>query len=102
MNTITTENLIASPRTAPRNNGFRFEVADVTGTHFLDASDIRRDIPAGAVAMALAARMELPQGPWALRDDRTGNYLDDQRAIGEQIESESNARLTLTPKSHLG
>ena len=100
MKTMTAETMSAPPETATRANGFRFQAADVTNTHVLEASDVDRDTPAGSVAMALAARMELPQGPWALRDDLTGNYLDDQRAIGEQIES--NARLTLTPKSHLG
>jgi hypothetical protein len=82
-------------------NGFHFEAADVTGTHLIDARDVQRGTPAGAVAQALAARMDLPQNvPWALRDDRTGSYLDEHRAIGDQIESD--ARLTLHPKTHLG
>src|SRR2546427_5559224 len=88
-------------RASTRRNGFQFEAADVTGTHRLTATDVQRNAPAGAVARALAARMNLPQTvPWVLRDDSSGNYLEDQRAIGEQIESDS--QLTLTAKVHLG
>lgn len=100
---LDTDTLSPTTRTSSGNNGngFHFEAADVTGTHLVDARDVQRNTPAGAVAQALAARMGLPQNvPWALRDDRTGNYLDEQRAIGDQIESES--RLTVHPKAHLG
>jgi len=103
-----TETLLPAPRTSSGNNGngFHFEAADVTGTHLIDARDVQRSTPAGAVAQALAARMGLPQNvPWALRDDRTGNYLDEDRAIGEQVEQSddsSEPRLTLHPKTHLG
>jgi len=87
--------------TALRPNGFRFQVADVTGTHVVDVQDLDRKTPVSAVAAALAARMELPrQTSWALRENRTGSYLDDQRAIGDQVETE--ARLTLSPRAHLG
>jgi len=52
------------------------------------------------VAQTLAARMELPTNvPWALRNDQ-GMFLDDTQEIGAQIEQD--ARLTLTPKAHLG
>ena len=102
MTPMETETL-APPTSGTGNYGFRFEVSDVTGTHqsVMDGRDVQRSTPAGAVAQAVAARMDLPQNvPWALRDDASGNYLEDQRAIGEQIESD--ARLTLTPKTHLG
>ena len=57
-------------------------------------------VPAGAVARTLAQRMELPTDvPWALRDD-CGALLDDDRQIGEQIDAD--AKVTLTPKTHLG
>jgi hypothetical protein len=68
-----TETLVPPARTSSGNNGngFRFEAADVTGTHLIDARDVHRATPAGAVAQALAARMELPQNvPWALRGRR--------------------------------
>ncbi len=100
-----TETLLPPARTSSGNhgNGFHFEAADITGTHLIDARDVQRGTPAGAVAQALAARMDLPQNvPWALRDDRTGNYLDEQRAIGDQVESGESPRLTLVPKAHLG
>lgn len=78
-----------------------FEATDVTGMHHVAARDVQRRLPAGAVARALASRMALPDNvPWALRDEATSAYLDDDRPIGDQIEPE--ARLTLTPKTHLG
>jgi hypothetical protein len=92
---------------APHANGtsrketFEFDVVDVTGMNTALVSDVQRTTPAGAVAKTLAARMELPQNvPWALRSDETAAYLDDSRAIGDQIET--GARVVLTPKSHLG
>ena len=82
-------------------NRFRFVASDVTGTHVTEVSDVDPEVHVGVAARSLAARLELPTNvPWALRDDRTGNYLDEQRSLGEQIESE--ARLTITPKTHLG
>jgi hypothetical protein len=78
-----------------------FEATDVTGMHRVAARDVQRRLPAGAVARALASRMALPDNvPWALRDEATSAYLDDDRPIGDQIEPE--AHLTLTPKTHLG
>ena len=101
MSIMTTESQAAPRRARKPPNGFRFEVADVTGSHVMDVSDMNRGTPVQAVATALAERMDLPRDtPWALREERTGSYLDDQRAIGEQVASE--ARLTLTPKAHLG
>jgi hypothetical protein len=80
---------------------FSFEAADVTGMHRVVASDVQGSLPAGAVARALAARMALPDNvPWALRDEQTSAYLDDARPIGEQIAT--GAKVTVTPKTHLG
>ncbi|HOX04416.1 MAG TPA: hypothetical protein P5555_19320 [Candidatus Paceibacterota bacterium] len=82
-----------------RDRAFRLRAADVTGTLEIEA-DLQPDVPAGAVAQTLAQRMELPADvPWALRNSR-GAFLDDERQIGEQIEAD--ARVTLTPKTHLG
>lgn len=101
MSIMSTELQAMPGRTLKPPNGFHFEVSDVTGTHVLGVSDVDRNTPVSAVATALADRMELPANtPWALREDRTGTYLDDQRAIGDQVEPE--ARLTLHPKAHLG
>jgi hypothetical protein len=78
-----------------------FEATDVTGMHRVEAREVQRGLPAGAVARALASRMALPGNvPWALRDDSTSVFLDEDRPIGEQIEPK--ARLTVTPKTHLG
>jgi hypothetical protein len=63
-------------------------------------TELQPSVPAGAVAQTLAEQMEMPSDvPWALRDDR-GAFLDDDRQIGDQVESD--ARVTLTPKTHLG
>src|SRR5436189_4793638 len=80
---------------------FSFEAADVTGMHRVVANDVQRSLPAGAVAKALAARMALPENvPWALRDEQTSAYLDDNKPIGEQLQL--GAKVTVTPKTHLG
>ena len=85
---------------AARRSAFSFEVADVTGTHVLETRDLSRSTPAGVAARALASRMTLPEDiPWALRDDR-GGVLQDDLALGDQVEA--GAKLTLTPRAHLG
>ena len=97
MSIMDTETLAAAP---PRDNSLRFRASDVTGTLDLEVADLQGNVPAGAVARTLAQRMELPTNvPWALRDDR-GAFLDEEREIGEQISAD--ARVTLTPKTHLG
>ena len=96
-----TNSVTAKPR--PRNGSLRFHARDVTGTHDMEVTDIQRGTPSGAVAQSLAARMELPTNvPWSLRDDRTGVWLRDDVAIDEQVQEDSEAQLTLTPKTHLG
>jgi hypothetical protein len=96
MSIMETETLAAAP---PRSNSLRLRATDVTGSLEIEA-DLQPTVPAGAVARTLAQRMELPGDvPWALRDDR-GAFLDDERQIGEQLKAD--ARVTLTPKTHLG
>ena len=91
---------VATPA-APAAATFSFEASDVTGMHRVVASDVQRNLPAGAVARALAVRMSLPENvPWALRDETTSAFLDDDKPIGEQIEL--GAKVTVTPKTHLG
>jgi hypothetical protein len=88
---------------APPSTGdvMSLECGDVTGTHSVVASDVQKTLPAGAVAQALAARMSLPQNvPWALRDESTSAFLEDDKPIGEQLAT--GARVTVTPKTHLG
>ena len=97
MSIMDTETLAAAP---PRNSSLRFRASDVTGTLNMDVADLQHNVPAGAVARTLAQRMDLPTNvPWALRDDR-GAFLDEEREIGEQIETD--ARVTLVPRTHLG
>lgn len=82
-------------------NTIRFSVQDVTGTMTLEASDVQATLPAGAVARSVASKMGLPQDvPWALRSDRTSVYLDDEVAIGDQIDSEGS--MSIVPLTHLG
>ena len=81
----------------------RFEAADVTGTHRVTVDDVESGLPAGAVAQALASRMCLPENvPWGLRDDSNSALLDDEKSIGEQVDIDTDVKLTVTPKTHLG
>ncbi len=83
------------------SNGLAFEASDVTGTQSVALNDVQPTLPAGKLAEVVATRMSLPADvPWALRDDATSAWLDDGRPIGEQVGP--NARLTLTPRTHLG
>ena len=87
------------PDASPLPASFRLRAIDVTGSLEIEA-DLQPTAPAGAVAQTLAQRMELPLDvPWALRNDR-GAFLDDDRQIGEQLKAD--AKVTLTPKTHLG
>ena len=80
-----------------------FQATDVTGTHCATVGDVQRALPAGAVAQSLASMWSLPENvPWSLRDDSTGAFLDDAAPIGEQLGREAEARLTVTPRTHLG
>ena len=76
-----------------------FEATDVTGLHTATAN-VQRSLPASAVVDSLVREMSLPQNvPYALRDDSTGSFLDDDEAIGDQM---TEGSVTLTPKTHLG
>jgi hypothetical protein len=94
MNTVETDTFNTQLRPS-----LGLRVIDVTGTLEMEA-ELQPTVPTGAAARTLAERMELPTDvPWALRDDR-GAFLDDERQLGEQLET--GARVTLTPKTHLG
>ena len=78
-----------------------FHAYDVTGSFSVNAADIQGALPVGAVASSVAAMMHLPENvPYALRDDFSSEYLDNSMPIGDAIKS--GARLTITPKTHLG
>jgi hypothetical protein len=77
-----------------------FTAADVTGTHTAQAN-VQPSLPTQAVVESLIASMSLPQNvPYGLRDESTGAFLDDAKPIGEQIGPD--AKVTVTPKTHLG
>ena len=77
-----------------------FSAADVTGTH-ISKANVQRSLPARAIVDSLVASMSLPANiPYGLRDESTGAFLDDAKAIGEQIGAD--AKVTVTPKTHLG
>lgn len=79
---------------------FQFLARNVTATKTVPV-DVVAALPAEEVARAVAELMAMPQDtPWALREDDTASFLDGDRPIGEQIRP--GARVTLTPKSHLG
>lgn len=85
--------------TAPAT--LRFTATDVTGTHSIEASRVEPSLPAGAIARSIASRIGLPDDvPWALRLDSTSAYLEDDVAIGDQIQNDSN--ITIFPRTHLG
>lgn len=89
--------------TPSRGGTFAFRARDVTGTHDIHVADVARGTPAGAVAQAVAATMNLPTNvPWALRNDRTGTWIPDDAALDTNLEEDREATLTLTPKAHLG
>ena len=83
---------------SPATETLRFSATDVTETMTVDV-DVRRDVPAGVVTRSIAHDLALPRGLYALRDD-SSVYLDEDRPIGEQVSPD--ARLTVTPRTHLG
>jgi hypothetical protein len=87
-------------RTNPTPDVLRFQVGNVTGTQELPF-EVVSGVSVRSVADAIASRMTLPSDvPWALRDDSSSTYLDDERPIGGQIKPGSH--VTITPRAHLG
>ena len=82
----------------------RLAVRDVTGTHTAEL-DLDPELRVGEVAETLAERLSLPRDTaWALRDEVTAGFLDDDASIGEAVERDGDTRtsLVLTAKAHLG
>ena len=99
---IQTLDPVASAPSRQRGD-FRFRVRDVTDSMELEVSDVQRGTPASAVAQTMASRLELPgEVTYALRDERSGSWLQDDRALDEQIDQENDVTLRLTPKARLG
>ncbi len=81
-------------------NRLKFTVNDVTGNRSMPI-EVPPAMPASQVAKAAASMMGLPQDvPWALRDDQSSVFVEDEAAIGEKVAP--NANVTITPKTHLG
>lgn len=101
--------MATEPTTTPESSDtemLSFSATNVTRNRTVDAV-FQRSAPVFSVTKALAGRMALPMNvPWALRNDRTSAFLDDDKPIGDQVESgpgkTEKATLTLVPKTHLG
>jgi hypothetical protein len=79
-------------------------IRDVTGTHHARL-ELDPQLRVGAVAEAVAERMTLsPDTTWALRDESTAAFLDDEVAIGDALgtEDRTSVDLVATPRAHLG
>jgi hypothetical protein len=79
-------------------------IRDVTGSSTARL-EVDRQLRVGAVAEAVAERMQLPSDTtWALREESTAAFLDDGLAIGDALGSEdrTNVALVATPRAHLG
>lgn len=90
---------LMTDRTHAADPQIRFFAQGVTGHERVEVS-FQRSTPAEAVASSLAEMLGMPNDvPWAIRNDESSAYLD-ERPIGDQIEP--GARITVTPKTHLG
>jgi len=85
---------------AEKNGRIHFEVTDVTGTKRMPV-EMEGELTADDAAQTVAAMMALPNNvPWVLREDASSAYLQGDRAIGDQLRP--GARVTVTPRTHLG
>lgn len=101
MNTTTTESRTATTQSS--RDTVRFVARDPIGSRETIVDDIERGTPVSQVAQSVASRLgQVPDVVYALRSDRTGQVLDDDRPIDEQIGEDPSISLTLTPKAHLG
>lgn len=97
---ITTQDNVRSNGSTP----VRLRVRDITSTHEAEL-ELDPALRVGAVAQTIASRMSLPADTsWALRDDMTAAFLDDDAAIGDAVGVDDGTEvfLTATPRAHLG
>ena len=97
---ITTKDEILTSTAAP----VRLLIRDITSTHEAEL-ELDPTLRVGAVAQTAASRMSLPADTsWALRDDTTAAFLDDDAAIGDAVGTNGDTVvfLTATPRAHLG
>ena len=79
-------------------------IRDVTGTNVAEM-DLDPGLRVGSVAESVAAGMSLPNDTiYALRDESTAAFLDDDDPIGEVVDPQAgpDVALVLTPRAHLG
>ena len=88
-------------RTQTGEGRIRFRATNVVGDEAIEVSFDRR-LRVGDVIPVLADRMMLSATApaYALRSERLGRYLEDEKSIGDQVEEDEE--VTLTPKTHLG
>ncbi len=96
---MTKENALAGIRAS-----VRLRIRDITSTHEAEL-ELDPTLRVGAVAQTAASRMSLPADTsWALRDDTTAAFLDDDASIGDAVggNGDTVVYLTATPRAHLG
>ena len=92
----TQEQLNGNPKT------MSLQVRDITGTYTAQL-ELDPALRVGVVAKSVASRMSLPtETSWAIRDDRTAAFLDEDAAIGDLLGTEGRPEVSLVPKAHLG
>jgi hypothetical protein len=102
MNMTTSETAGATATRSRSPATVSFTANDITAFHTATVDDIPADALAGDVALTVANRLNLPTNvPWSLRDNVGPNYLRADVQIGQQIPA-AGAKLTLTPRTHLG
>ena len=93
------ESLAAEP-TASISRELSLEVTNVTGTRSYRA-DVDPSLSAEIVCRTMSQELNLPRNvPWGLRRTDSAEFLEADKAIGEQVEN--GDQVTLTPRAHLG
>lgn len=90
----------ASPTEPTSKDVLVFHAANVTGSQEIPV-EFGADLTVRSVMDSIAHRMALPSDvAWALRDDGSSAYLEEDRPIGDQIKP--GTHVTVIPKTHLG
>jgi len=98
---MTTEEVLPTTRSGGSRT-VSFTARDIAGLNEITVTDMPGEAPVGDVARSLANRLNLPTDvPWSLRNDRSGEYLKDDADLASQVQ-EAGAKLTMTPRTHLG
>ena len=101
--------MITTPQhVTPKPNGapglLSVRIRDVTGSRSATLT-LDPTLRVSAVADAVANRMSLPSDTtWALRDESTAAFLDDDKSIADALGPGARTEVSLvaTPKAHLG